>query len=173
MMKRPMTKERFKVKTLLLKQGKTYGDVARDSGLTEATIHNLCAGRVGRKARASRERLTNALGQQIWPGIRVTETRLPFAAGTLIRWPDKAQTKEFLEQIGAAGTEIMPNLVKIIEPVEWVFSTPAASRPGGKRSRPVTPAPAETSSDGAIEIWGPGNEAEALAEADSIDPATT
>ncbi len=155
-----MTEAKRKAKILLLQRNETFDDVAKAAGLALATVHNVLEGKAS--SRKSRQAITNALGAQVFADVPVTESFLTFDAGTIIRWPNESQTSEFLKVVGPVGTEIRKNLVKLLSDVQFRF-TFNMSEPALTPAQ-VQEVAAANDPDNVIEIWGPGDEAEALAE---------
>jgi len=77
-----MTDARRKTKIILLQQSMTLSQLAHDSGLAEATIHNVLDGRSA--SPKSRQAITNALQAQIWDDVPVTARYVTIPKGTQI-----------------------------------------------------------------------------------------
>jgi len=141
----------------------TTRQVADSVGISVRTLHNISCG--NKASAATRQKITNLLSAQIWPGIEITESILRIPTGTIIRWPKASQTSEFLKEFGPVGTEIRKNLVKLLSDVRLRFtfnmSEPALT------TAEIHEAAAAYDPDNVIEIWGPDDEAEALADADA------
>lgn len=98
-----MTNERHLVKIELAKQRRTFRQLAASAGLSEATVDNLLIGRSG--TQRSKLAITNALGIQIWPEIAPNEFRLPFQAGSIIRFTSVAEADAFAAEVGSIAEQ--------------------------------------------------------------------
>lgn len=92
-----MTDARRKAKIWLLKQKKTFADLASMAGVVEATIHNALNGRGSTKAKQS---ITNAVAVQLWDDIPVTERCISVAPGLSIEFPDVQLARECANEVG-------------------------------------------------------------------------
>lgn len=93
-----MTEARRKTKIILLQQRKTLSQLAKESGLAEATVHNILDGRTN--SRKSREAITNALGAELWNDVPISQRRLILPTGTEIEFENESAAEEAEREFG-------------------------------------------------------------------------
>lgn len=151
-----MTDARRKAKIRLLELGLTFDDLARESRLAKATIHNVLDDKAS--SAKSKQAITNALRAEIWPGVYVNEGIMPFPAGFVL-WPTEKHAADFLELVGSAGTAVRKNLVKLHSEVR-LRATFDTSKP------PLTQAQRDPNAP-VITFYDAESEAEAVADAEA------
>ncbi len=96
----------------------TTRQVADSVGISVRTLHNISCGNKG--SAATRQKITNLLSAQIWPGIEITESILRIPAGTIISWPNEAMKAEFLRELnvprGRSAAELHQDFVGCVLP---------------------------------------------------------
>jgi hypothetical protein len=97
----PRSEAEKRLRIALLDKGITIERLANDVGLTTGTIRNIIAG--GCCGDATRQRITNALGVQIWPNVPVTERGLNLEAGIIVVFPTPNMANEFAAEIHNAA----------------------------------------------------------------------
>lgn len=95
-----MTEARRKVKLAMLIKRIEFSDLQKTTGLAKGSIHNLLSD-VSKSPRG-RQLLTNAIQEQLWPDVPVSERRFTFTSGTEIEFTDEEAAKEFECEIGGA-----------------------------------------------------------------------
>jgi hypothetical protein len=119
-----MTESRRKTKIILLQRNMTFAHLAKAAGLAEATIHNVLDGKAS--SAKSKQAITNALGAEVFEGVRVTARPFTIPAGTKIDWGTEAEAiaaeKEFAGFIKRRNTTI-----SFIKPVPAWISEPEPS----------------------------------------------
>src|SRR5690348_9632769 len=92
-----MTEERRQARIAMLRQRKTFDDLAAETGLSLATIHaalsNTCTTVKARQA------ITNALQTELWPAVRVTQRFCSLPAGTEFEFPKTKQADDSSKQL--------------------------------------------------------------------------
>jgi hypothetical protein len=106
-----MTEARRQIKIMLLKRRMglhTFDDLARESNLAVATVHNVIDGIAG--SRKSRQAITDALQSQIWPDVSVSRWKIIIPAGLEIDFGNEreaiAAEAEFGGVIKRIGTKV-------------------------------------------------------------------
>lgn len=95
-----MTEARRKAKMAMLFNRITFADLHEATGLAKGSIHNLLSDLS--KSSRGRQLLTNALQEDLWPGVSITERRFTFAAETEIEFIDEDVAKEFASEFSDA-----------------------------------------------------------------------
>ena len=137
-----ITRERTSVHRWWKDRGMTIGDLASVAGLTPTTISNLLSGLS--KNRRSRQQLTNAVGREIFEGIRPLG-RYVFEKGCVIEVPEGSAhlAKESARENPGGAIQCEGLKITFLRTIPVFFSDPSAPR-----ARQVTAAkqPAKKSS---------------------------
>lgn len=89
-----------RIRIALLQGNKSVEQFASAIKLTVGSTRNIVLG--GPCGLATKQRITNYLGNLIWPGILPNERRFTFTSGTEIEFTDEEAAKEFECEIGGA-----------------------------------------------------------------------
>jgi hypothetical protein len=117
----PILREaRRRIRVWLASHGWHFTDLAALSGLGETTIYDVLSGRSS--STRSRQILTNAIGEEIFPGMMPTEQRVTFPAGTETDFAD--------DESAAAFTAGFASYVERVSERKFIFIRPLSIRAG-------------------------------------------
>ena len=129
-----MTEARRQARIAMLKQRKTFADVAAQTGLSLATVHaalsNTCVSAKVRQA------IVNALQVELWD-LRPTERYLhvPLSAGMQIEFLTKKQALEALDELGPDLVSRRGKTITFIKAVTFVAEVPPAGETSKHKER--------------------------------------
>jgi lambda repressor-like predicted transcriptional regulator len=115
-----MTPERRQARIAMLKQGKAFAGLARETGFSPATIHatlsNTC------RSVKARQAIVNALQIELW-GLRPTEVHIdvPASAGLQFEYPKKQQAIDAAAEFGPDVVSRRGRTITFIKPMTFVF----------------------------------------------------
>ncbi len=89
-----MTEARRKARIAMLQKDITFEDLARQTGYSVATIHNLLSNTAS--TAKARQALTNALQtDELWPGVFMTERVITFVPGDSLEFSHESAAREW------------------------------------------------------------------------------
>lgn len=154
-----------KIKIAMLQNGISVEDLMRETGLARGSLLNVIRGQA-RSANA-RQKITDYLRiGEIWPGI--IPRGLIFAAGTLIHFPTAEETASYLRDVGDAGVEIAPNLVKLKADIFLQRSCTTPDSAPSEEETAAREAARQRGPAGIITIYDAQSEREAITDAHRV-----
>lgn len=115
-----MTEERRHARIAMLKQKKTFADVAKETRLSIATVHaalsNTCT------SPKTRQAIVNSLQIELW-GLRPTEVRIniPASTGMQFEYPKKQQAIDAAAEFGPDVASRRGRTITFIKTMTFVF----------------------------------------------------
>jgi transcriptional regulator with XRE-family HTH domain len=91
-----------KLQEVLKRRGQTTRHLAEGVGLSVRVIYNLACG--NHTSRRSRQKITNWIGEQIWPGVTVSGRLIRFPSGTEIECETAERAIECAREFGSSVT---------------------------------------------------------------------
>ncbi len=91
-----MTDARRKARIAMLKKGITFEDLAKQTGYSVATIHNVLSNTAS--TAKARQAITNALGVQLWDGAPLTARSFVLKPGNSIELSDELGRPGYAEK---------------------------------------------------------------------------
>ena len=130
-----MTEARRKARIAMLQMGITFEDLAKRTGYSLATIHNLLSNAASMAK--GRQALTNALGTQLWNHVPVTERCLhvPTSWGMQIEFPNKKQALDAVDELGPDLVARRGRTITFIKAVKWVAEIPREKTQSAKNRK--------------------------------------
>jgi hypothetical protein len=113
----------------------TTPELAKSTGLSVRSIHNLSCGSA--KSRSSRQRIQQVLQMQVWDDVPfIPEARLRLAVGDFIVLPSAEMAAELANEIGKGGQQ-RGRHIRICEPLVLICKPMVLSSPiERKKSEP-------------------------------------
>lgn len=136
-----MTRHRSKLQQILIEKQMKTSRLAKGTGLSVRSIHNVACG--SSKSRAARERIQQFLQTQVWEDVPfIGASHVRFEAGTIFAFSDFEQAQKFAVEIGEGG-EQRNRYVRLSADLRFT----AVDAPAFDKAEPRAKA------ENAIEIW--------------------
>lgn len=130
-----LTDAERRMRIALLEADQSVEQLAQAICLTRDSTYNIVRG--GRCGAGTKQRITNFLNAEIWPGI-APSPQIRFEAGTTLVFSNPKQAREFAAVIGEGG-ERRDRYIRISTDLQLFVNPPAADKaqPVGKAGNPI------------------------------------